>query len=63
MFAQGLGRIFRERDAIVMADIVEGFATKDLGLGLTTELGELSAAGLEVTVKGAVGDVGQFGQF
>lgn len=55
--------ILREGDAIVGADIIEGFASKGLRLEFTAELGELLTAGTEITIERTVTDVGQNGQF
>ena len=63
MLAHGFGWIFRKRDAIVVADIIEGTTAKGLGLEATAELGKNLPARLEVTIERTVTDVGQSGQF
>ena len=63
MLVHWFWRIFWERDAIVTADIIEGFAPKGLRLELTPEFGKLLPAGLEITIERTVTDVGQNGQF
>ena len=63
MLAHWFGRIFRERDAVVVADIVEGFATEGLRFLPAAELIQLLSARLEITVERTVTDVGQCGQF
>lgn len=63
MLADGFGRIVREGDAIVLANVVEGFATEDFGLEGAAHRGEDFAAGLEVTVERTVRDTGHGGQF
>ena len=63
MFAHWFGWVFWKRDAIVLTDIIEGFASKSFRLKLTPEFGKLLPAGLEITIERTVTDVGQSGQF
>ena len=63
MLAHGFRGILWKCDAIVAANIIEGFTSKGLRLELTAELGELLATGLEITIERTVTDVGQCGQF
>ena len=44
VLVHGFGWIIWKRDAIVGADIIEGFASKSLRLEFTAELGKLFAA-------------------
>ena len=63
VLVHGFGWIIWKRDAIVGADIIEGFAPKGLGLRGTPKLGKDLATSLQITIESTVTDISQYGQF
>ncbi len=55
-------RVFGEGDAVVFADVGEGFAAEGFGFEGGAQVCEVGAAGSEVAVEGAVGDAGELGK-
>lgn len=52
----------RKGNSIIVADIIESFASNDFRLYCTSELGENISTRFEITIECTVADISQFGK-